>query len=345
MKFQNIKIKRWLFIIILSSLTVLFHYIYGTSHSSILEPLHRRLCYIPIILGGLWFGVYGGVGTAAGISIVLVPFIYIHRDMNKDFVPSELIEIIFYLFIGWLIGMLSNIQQKNREENDILREKLKLSERLSTIGELLAYLMHEIRNPLNSIKGTVDIVTDQSVDLQKKIEFIGMLKDEINRLNRTLESMLKYANLRLEYKICNLLTEINMIVNLLNTQAEKSRVKINLKISENMKIYADCDKLRQVFINLVVNAIEAMPHGGTLNVMLNKIDNRYIDISFHDNGAGIPPQNFNNLFKPFFTTKHEGTGLGLAISKRIVEAHGGKLIVHSEPGKGSVFIVRLPCNQ
>ncbi len=334
-----------LFIIVLSVLTILFHYMYGMSHTAMLEAVHRRLCYIPIVLGGLWFGVYGGVATAAGISLAVVPFIYMHRSMGQEFIPGEIVEIIFYGIIGWLTGMLSDAQKNERKQNDVLKEQLRTSERLSTIGELFAYMMHEIRNPLSSIKGAADIVADQSVNPERKLEFAGLLKSEISRLNRTLDSMLSYTRMKLEPEECNINAEIGKIIGLLNGQAEKNGVKINLFSKDDVVVRVDCDKMRQVFINLILNAIEAMPSGGKLDIVSTGTDNTYREILFKDTGPGIKPEQINSLFKPLFTTKKTGSGLGLAISKRIVEEHKGKLLVRSELGRGAVFTVRIPCNQ
>ncbi|MCL5276597.1 MAG: ATP-binding protein [Deltaproteobacteria bacterium] len=345
MIFRDAAGKRWLFIVTLSTSTVLFHYIYGMSHVAVLEVLHRRLCYIPIVLGGLWFGVYGGVWTAAGISLSVVPFIYLHREMAHGFASGELVEIMFYVFIGWLTGTLSDAQREERKKNDALKEQLRTSERLSTIGELFAYMMHEIKNPLSSIKGAADIVADQSVDQGRKIEFADLLKGEIGRLDRTLGSMLAYTSVRLDLRECDIMDELGGIVSLINTRAEKGNVEIHLSSREEMHAVADCDKMRQVFINIILNAVEAMDGGGRLDITARRAGNNHIDILFKDTGPGIPPQHMDNLFKPFFTTKKDGSGLGLAISKRIVEEHGGRLLVQSGPGKGTVFTVRLPCSR
>ncbi len=345
MTLKSIASKKWLLIILLSAFTVSFHYIYGMSHVGVLDAVHRRLCYIPIVLGGLWFGMYGGVATAAGIALSILPFIYVHREMHHGFVPGELVEIIFYIFIGWLSGMLSDAQKEERRKNDALKEQLRASERLSTIGELFAYMMHEIKNPLSSIKGAADIVADQSVDPGRKLEFSNLLKSEISRLNRTLDSMLTYTRMKLVLDECTVTAEISRIMNLLYAQAEKNSVRINLFFKEDIVIRVDCDKMRQVFINLILNAIEAMEHGGKLDILFTHTDNNYVEIVFKDTGPGIPPEHIQSLFRPFFTTRKNGTGLGLAISKRIVEEHKGKLLVQSEPGKGTVFTVRLPWNQ
>ncbi|MCL4478733.1 MAG: ATP-binding protein [Deltaproteobacteria bacterium] len=307
--------------------------------------IHNRLCYIPIMLGGLWFGIYGGIGTAFAISIAITPFIVLyHTSMYNGFLSDELIEIVFYLFIGWIIGMLSTAQRKEREKNDLLKEQLKNSEKLSTIGEIFAYMMHEIKNPLNAIKGTADIIADSSVESQKKLEFSNILKNEIQRLNRTLDSMLGYTKLNLTLTYCDIGEELNTTLKMLAPQAEKTGVKMQLFGINNFQVIVDCDKIKQVFINLVLNAFDAMKNGGLLNISLQQSANGYIDIAFKDTGQGILPENMKKLFKPFFTTKSHGTGLGLAISKRIVEEHNGKLLVENEYGNGTSFIVRLPCN-
>jgi signal transduction histidine kinase len=344
MKVKNTALNKVLLIGALSLLTILFHYLYGMSGSAVLEAFHRRLCYIPIVLGGLWFGVYGGLATAAGISAAVVPFIYLHRSMGHDFVSGELVELLFYLVIGALTGVLSDAQKRQRKRNDELQEQLRASERLSTIGELFAYLMHEIKNPLGAIQGAADIVADTSVDPRRKLEFAGLLKSEINRLSRTLNSMLSYTRMKLNPGACTITAEINRLLQLLRPQAEKNNVRINLFFQEAPDIQADCDKLRQVFINLILNAIEAMPAGGKLDIAVRRKDSATVEIVFQDTGPGIRPEHINSLGKPLFTTKPAGTGLGLAISKRIVEEHKGKLLIESKPGEGTVCTVRLPCN-
>ncbi len=344
MSIRSIKNKRWIFIIALAGLTVVFHYACGMSHVAVLEALHRRLCYVPIVLGGLWFGVYGGLFTATGISLAVTPFIVMHRAMGRDFISGEIVEVVFYLFIGWLTGTMADAQRIERVKNDDLKEQLRLSERLSTIGELFAYMMHEIKNPLSSIKGAVDIVADQTVEPARRAEFSGLLKSEISRLNTTLNSMLAYANMRLDLKACDMTGEINKIIGLISAEAEKNRVTVGLSSAGAVPAVIDCDRMGQVFINLILNAIDAMPGGGRLDITVRTTDTNCTEVLFADTGTGIPESDMNRLFKPFFTTKKNGSGLGLAISKRIVEEHRGRLLVESRPGKGTLFTVRLPCN-
>ncbi len=345
MRPKNTTLNKWLFIAGISVLTILFHYLYGMSGSPVLEAFHRRLCYIPIVLGGLWFGIGGGLATAAGISVAVLPFIAMHRSMGHDFISGELVEVMFYLVIGGLTGILSDAQKRERKRNEELREQLRMSGRMSTIGELFAYMMHEIKNPLSSIQGAADIVADTSVDAQRKLEFAGLLKSEIGRLNRTLNSMLSFTRMKLNPGTCILTDEIGRLVELLRPQAVKNNVRINLLFQEAVSLQADCDKIRQVVINLLLNAIEAMTRGGRLDMTVRKTDNGMVDIVVQDTGPGIAPEHIKKLFQPFFTTKQAGTGLGLAISKRIVEEHKGKLFVESKPGTGAVFTVRLPCSQ
>ena len=345
MQVQNTVIKKWLLIIVISFFTIVFHYMYGMSHASVLEAFHRRLCYIPIVLAGLWFGIGGGIATAAGISLAVFPFIYMQRSMGHDFVSGELVEVLFYWVIGVLTGTLSDAQRRERKKNDVLKEQVRVSERLSTIGELFAYMMHEIKNPLSSIKGAADIVADESVIPERKIEFAGLLKSEIGRLNRTLDSMLSFTGTGLALEACDIGAEIGRIISLFNAQTEKNRVKISLSFKEPVTIRADCDKMRQVFINLMLNAIQAMGNGGKLEITIRRAARDGVEILFEDTGPGIPPDNINSLFKPFFTTRKDGSGLGLAIAKRIVEEHKGKILVQSTPGKGTIFTVRLPWGQ
>ena len=139
--------------------------------------------------------------------------------------------------------------------------------------------------------------------------------------------------------------EIGRIISLFNVQTEKSHVRISLSLKEPITIRVDCDKMRQVFINLMLNAIQAMGNGGKLEITIRRAGNDGVEILFVDSGPGIPPDLINSVFKPFFTTRKDGSGLGLAIAKRIVEEHKGKILVQSMPGKGTIFTVRLPWGQ
>ena len=237
-------------------------------------------------------------------------------------------------------------------ENSRVYERMKERDRLAALGEMAAGLAHEIRNPLGAIKGAAQLLVGPDGrpigDTSESVEFIGIIVDEVNRLNRVVSQFLDYAR---PYK--GELSEIDVgevvkkTLALLEQEAA-GKVAIDATFAEGLpQVRADAEQLRQVFLNLGLNAIQAMTDGGRLSVSTAKRPGRRgapasVEIRFRDTGPGIPRERLRNLFIPFFTTKEKGTGLGLPISQRIVTQHGGTIEVRSEPGKGSTFTVLLP---
>ena len=242
-------------------------------------------------------------------------------------------------------------------ENSRLYERVKERDRLAALGEMAAGLAHEIRNPLGAIKGAAQLLTDkqgQPVDVDEAEDFIAIIVDEVNRLNRVVSQFLDYAR---PYKGDADELEMNDLVGrtvkLIRSQGDAAArsIAIELDLADNVPVVrGDAGQLQQVFLNLGLNAIQAMDEaGGTLTVTTSRrigwkggIIGTYVAIRFQDTGPGISSAHMKNLFIPFFTTKDGGTGLGLSISQRIVSQHGGRIEVRSQEGQGSAFTVLLP---
>ena len=251
-------------------------------------------------------------------------------------------------------------------QNSKLYERMKERDRLAALGEMAAGLAHEIRNPLGAIKGAAQLLvpmapsasspggsTPQVSDVPAETrEFLGIIVEEVNRLNKVVSSFLDYARpYRGELTPLDLNEVIRKTATLI---AADARVEISLALDEGVpRVRADAEQLRQVFLNLAINAIQAMPEGGKLTVATGLRKGRrstsfgaapahWVEVRFRDTGSGIPPGELKNLFIPFFTTKEKGTGLGLPISQRIIENHGGTIEVRSRQGVGSTFTVVLP---
>jgi signal transduction histidine kinase len=239
-------------------------------------------------------------------------------------------------------------------ENSRVYERMKERDRLAALGEMAAGLAHEIRNPLGAIKGAAQLLVDekgQPVGGPDAPEFISIIVEEVNRLNRVVTQFLDYAR---PYKGEAAEIDVNEVVRktiqLLETQEGARAVTIEVRLADALpRIRADAEQLRQVFLNLGLNALQAMPGGGKLIVSSGRRPLRrraetgsFIEVRFADTGSGIAREHLKNLFIPFFTTKEKGTGLGLPISQRIVTQHGGVIDVRSEPGKGTTFTVALP---
>jgi signal transduction histidine kinase len=238
-------------------------------------------------------------------------------------------------------------------QNSQIYERMKERDRLAALGQMAAGLAHEIRNPLGSIKGAAQFLQplEGQPPEQGTREFLDIIVEEVDRLNKIVSQFLDYAR---PYRGDQSILDVNDVVRKTLTLMEKERTGTKVEIVMNLQdalpqVRADAQQLRQVFLNLAINALDAMTQGGKLVVStgLRRSTRRgataaFLEIRFRDSGIGIPPADLRNLFIPFFTTKEKGTGLGLPISQRIIENHGGTIEVRSQPGTGSTFTVLLP---
>lgn len=245
-------------------------------------------------------------------------------------------------------------------ENTQVYERVRERERLAAIGEMAAGLAHEIRNPLGAIKGAAQLLVGPDgkplPPSHESAEFLGIIIEEVNRLNNVLSQFLDYARPSKSDPSQQGDVDVNEVVRrtvqLIETYEQASRVRIEVRLDDLLPpVAGDAEQLRQVFLNLGLNALQAMDatqSAGTLEIVTTRRRRSrlgygsFAEIRFRDTGVGIPRDKLKNLFIPFFTTKSRGTGLGLAISQRIVTQHGGAIEVRSIPGKGSTFSVFLP---
>jgi len=226
-----------------------------------------------------------------------------------------------------------------------MRERIRKADRLAAIGELSAGIAHELRNPLASISGSIEMLAG---DLQlggENRRLMNLVMRESDRLDHIIADFLEFARLRPPRKrivsVTNCLEEV--IVLLANNVDKSGDVKIEfLNHASEVQVNVDDEQLRQVFTNLAVNSCEAMHGEGRLRILAGQEESGWLSITFRDEGPGIEDEDVERLFEPFFTTKDGGTGLGLAIANRIVEAHGGTIGFKNRPGGGAEFSVVLP---
>jgi two-component system, NtrC family, sensor histidine kinase HydH len=326
------------------------------------HDLFRRLYYLPIILGGLWFQLRGGLTTAIVVSIVYAPHVVFQWGDNPDAQLEQYLEIILYNVVGVLTGALAKKELLHRQRAEktarnldasyqalkeqaqlilTFEEQLLRASQLSALGELSAGLAHEIRTPLGSIRGTAEIVRDPTTTVTQRDEFAAILIQEVDRLNQVVTNFLKFAKPapvgKKSYDLNQLLAEL---VEFTAAECQRNRVAVSLTPAELPHVAVDSDQLKQVFLNLILNAVQAMPAGGTLQIRTIQRDDSIVTV-FSDSGPGIPPMILPKIFNPFFTTRQTGNGLGLAISQRIVQAHGGQIEVDSGE-RGTTFRVLLP---
>ncbi len=224
-----------------------------------------------------------------------------------------------------------------------LEKELQRNERLAALGKMAAGVAHELRNPLSSIKGLAVVLQAGFAVPSKEAETADILVKEVERLNRSIGELLDYARpekLRLES--ASIPEIIGKTVSLVEGDAQSYGIAIHLDPADDLpQVPVDIDKMNQVFLNLLLNAIQAMEHGGELTVR-TELSEQIMVIIVRDTGVGIPPENLSRIFDPYFTTKNDGTGLGLALSSKIVEEHGGHLEVSSVSGEWTEVRVILP---
>jgi signal transduction histidine kinase len=326
------------------AVTLAIHYgwvfqpIFG--HQEWAHALHRRFCYIPIVVAAAWFGFRGGLITTTVISAFIIPYIYLSPHASDPF--TEYTEIVFYYALAGLAGGLVDRELKIRRQHEQTRLELEQSHRLSMMGQLAAGVAHEIKNPLASIKGAADILSDPSASAEDKRDFSEIVRREIKRIDTTVGEFLTFARPpEVVLSRMNWSSALQLTVRQFESQASSRGVTILAEIAPDLHINGDTEKLHQVTLNLLLNSLEASSSGGNITVALKSHDHRRVELTISDRGTGISPVDADRIFEPFFTTKSSGTGLGLAIVKSIVDNHRGTIAVTSEPGKGTTVVVAL----
>jgi two-component system sensor histidine kinase PilS (NtrC family) len=225
----------------------------------------------------------------------------------------------------------------------LLETEMKKKEQMAAIGELSANIAHEIRNPLASLKGSIEMLREDNIPQSQKTKLMEIALNEMERLNRIITDFLTYSRPSSPvFSLIDIISVLDETMELLkHSEHNKDNIFFLTGYSGSLETRADSQKMRQVFWNLGLNALEAMPGGGELNVRAERVNGK-IAIVFMDTGYGISAQDTEKIFYPFFTTKENGTGLGLAIAYRIVEEHEGTIQVSSTPGKGTTVTVILP---
>ena len=333
----------------------LLHYFTPTSHIW-LHPLLERAYYIPILLMALWFGWRGGIAAAVIVSAFYIPFVLMVWRSNPEYSSAQYIEIGMYFVIAALTGALADVERKHRREIEetaarlretysqleASMEQLRRSDRLSALGELSAGLAHEIRNPLGALDGAVQILQRSELPAETRREFADMAGKEVDRLKSLLTDFLDFARPQTPRRTVvepDLL--LQSVANLVAETARMAHIEVRVDCGKTEQVSADAEQIRQVLLNLALNAVQAMPNRGEI-VLRSRQERGTVILEVVDQGIGIAPENLERIFDPFFTTRAAGTGLGLSIAHQIVEAHGGKITVKNNRERGATFAIILP---
>ncbi|MBL8921542.1 MAG: response regulator [Myxococcaceae bacterium] len=234
-------------------------------------------------------------------------------------------------------------QQEKRE----LARRAQVAEKLATVGTLTAGLSHEIRNPLNAAALQLSVLERRVRKLEPGVQGplldpLTLVRDEIRRLEHILQDFLQFARpLHLTIRQVDLRLVLEKVLAFISTDAERRRVHLTASIGHPALIAGDADQLRQVFMNLLLNAFDAAPEQGEVR-LTTETDGDVVEVHVDDSGPGVPSEQLQRIFEPFFTTKSKGSGLGLPITHAIVSQHGGTLTVSRGPLGGARFTVSLP---
>jgi two-component system, NtrC family, sensor histidine kinase HydH len=330
-------------------------------HTAILlHNILQNLYVLPIVIAALYRGWRGGLGAAifSGVCDTLFTLgILAAQGSLQDHLASQSAEAVDFILVGLVAGILADRQreqkkalQKTTEQLGLVYkelqenfESMKRAERLYAIGQLSAGLAHEIRNPLASLSGAIGILRRNPSAAEKRSECLDIMDKECQRLDNLLTSFLDYAKPRpprlLKIDISSVLDSVIGLVS--HTLGQKS---IALRKETALQLPAlECDPelLKQVLVNLLINAIQASPDGGEI-LLQARIRGASLIIQVKDQGSGVNAEDLDKIFDPFFTTKENGTGLGLSVAYQIIEQFGGTLTAERNSSRGMTFSVLLP---
>ena len=246
---------------------------------------------------------------------------------------------------GEITGVVAVIRDVTEINN--LNEEMARHKRLVALGKLSAGIAHEIRNPLSSIRGLAQFVYNSFSKTDERKEDLNTIIQEVDRLNKLVVQVLDFAKLKkpnlTRFSLNDL---IRKITELFKIEIKDKQIKFNLELSPDIsQIQSDEDQVRQILMNVIINAIQAIPKEGEIKIKTEKATLRgepAIKLIVEDSGIGIPEKDFNQIFDPFFSTKEKGSGLGLSIVYKLVEAHQGEIKVESKKGEGTKFGIFLP---
>lgn len=353
--------RRFLFPILILVVVVaigLLHF-FTPGHLHFYHDTFRRLTYFPIVLGGLWFGMRGGLILAGLSSLAFIPHLFHYFSQGPDAYFSELTEIVLYLATGLVVGVIADRERKlrgklessykrlHRETAQLLEaeKQLAASQRFSALGRMSASLAHEIKNPLGSIRGAAEIFLDEFPPGHPNREFVEILLKETVRLNSTVDKVLRYSQGRPEEEseaAEPLAVVLERLAALVAGPLRKKGISYQARgLASVADLPVPAHRLAQVFLNLLLNAIDAVPVQGEIILSVARQDDG-CRVTVADNGPGVPVADRERIFEAFHTGKEDGTGLGLLISRKIVESLGGAITVADRPGGGATFTVFLP---
>ena len=329
------------------------------------HDLHRTLFFIPIVYTALIFRVRGSIISSFVFLCVVLP-----RALLFSPYPDPLLRPLLFVTLATFISLLV-ATQLNRIENERRahaelsaayqklekyhqqlkesQEQLIQAEKLASLGQMAASIAHEVNNPLAGVLAYTQLLIRKTAadDIHKDValNYLSKIERETTRGSKLIRNLLDFARQSPPtLNEVNLNDIVNRAFDLVAHSAELNNVQVIKNLNHSLpKLMADFDQLQQVFTNIILNAIQAMPQGGKLTMQTSASGNQ-VKLEVKDTGCGISPENMRKLFTPFYTTKEEvkGVGLGLAVAYGIIKRHHGTIEVQSKEGKGTIFTIKLP---
>ncbi len=331
---------------------------YSTGHELMwAHNVLRRLYYLPIIYAAFRLGWPGGVVSAALVSAAYAPHAFLRLPfVHHDPAPTvvKVLEIVLYLAVGFLVGRLAEkLEQRRLQVEATLAERERLGEelvragRLSVLGEVVAGIAHEIKNPLHALKGTAEVVDPLVPHDAKERRFWDLHVSELERLERVAERFVSFANPQQPtFESIDLRQVAERAAALAIADARQHEIRIDTRVpSTAVEVRGDTDQLAQVVLNLCLNARRAIGEAaGTIRISVTaNATAREHELCVENDGPDLDEADMERLFDPFYGRDKGGSGLGLSITARLVEAHGGRIIAENA-GLGVRFRVLLPAS-
>jgi two-component system, NtrC family, sensor histidine kinase HydH len=326
-------------------------------HAVVLHNVLHHLNILPFMLAGMFFGWRGALKTVLLATILQAPSMYRHWFRMPLDAQDQVVELSTFGAAGVIAGLLADRERMQRKRVEDTKaeleqvyielrqniEQLKKTERLTAAGQLSASLAHEIRNPLASISGAAGILSRGQASASDRAECLDILTKESHRLNKLLTNFLDFARPRLPRLQSTVPAElIHAVATLAQHSAVQQHVTLEvLNDQREREIECDPEQIKQLLLNLILNAVQASSGGGHVTIRSFFFTNA-LAMEVSDNGCGIAPEQRDKIFDPFFTTKENGTGLGLAIAANIAAQHGGTLTCRPNPDRGTTFRLEIP---
>jgi two-component system sensor histidine kinase HydH len=322
-------------ILVLIAMVTLLYYV-TPLRLSLLQELFTRFFYVPIILGGLWFGLWGGVRVSLLITVVCTPHAFLTFRYDQALFYDEVLELFLFNIVGPVVGAMRDRDRRQKAMNQKLQA-------LATLGETVSSVAHEMKNMLIPIRGFLRRIRENQNPGPKVTSYLEIVDQESAKLEKMVKDMLAFGRFaplkKEEVEVQALVEDMQQIM---AEEFHDNGVRLVCGCQEGIrKVSLDREKVRQALANLLQNALQASPKGKGVRLLV-RLDQGILHMVVEDEGAGIPKEHLDRIFQPFFTTKPQGTGLGLAITHQIVKDHGGDIKVESTQGNGTRFIMSFP---